>query len=450
MYMPILHHTSVRHFHLQTLASAPTDDGCADVCVIGSELHLDVSYLHYLYEARRGISGCMRACQVWSAPYDGQDPPAEDHPPSAPPLLPSPLNAPPPTTPLPHPPASAQHRYGPRPVVAPLPPPSAATQLELEWDDSYDACPAQAASESENSKPLPPTAGEPPKHLQEMRRTAIMLVQGSYVEESDFQDDVMVYDLVAQRTTLDTTEDVAPHRPLPPAAATEVQVAVGSGPGRTEASEGGEEEEEEEEVEVEVERDANAHLEAPGSGRGSGDLLSQYEELIGTLSTEVGGEPPCPAPTTREEEEMEVDFSSFSADTPEPEKLPSPFIPKPRCGSRGHAVPFTGPFVSVLLSRLDNMLQNSVQVNLLLTGVVAQLAAYPQPLLRSFLLNTNMVLASIKNQGSKVNPAAPQHKGAVTLANTEVFAAVLFTEFLKELAAIAQEHSILSYVPMEE
>lgn len=50
-----------------------------------------------------------------------------------------------------------------------------------------------------------------------------------------------------------------------------------------------------------------------------------------------------------------------------------------------------GPFVSVLLSRLENMLDNSLHVNLLLTGILAQLAAYPQPLLQSFLLNTNMV-----------------------------------------------------------
>jgi hypothetical protein len=43
----------------------------------------------------------------------------------------------------------------------------------------------------------------------------------------------------------------------------------------------------------------------------------------------------------------------------------------------------------------------------------------------------------------------PQPK-TISLARTEVFATVLFTEFLKELAAIAQEHSILSHVPMEE
>lgn len=50
-----------------------------------------------------------------------------------------------------------------------------------------------------------------------------------------------------------------------------------------------------------------------------------------------------------------------------------------------------GPFIVVLFAKLENMLQNSLYVNILLTGIVAQLACYPQPLLRSFLLNTNMV-----------------------------------------------------------
>lgn len=45
----------------------------------------------------------------------------------------------------------------------------------------------------------------------------------------------------------------------------------------------------------------------------------------------------------------------------------------------------------ILFSKLENMMQNSLYVNILLTGVVFQLACYPQPLLRSFLLNTNMV-----------------------------------------------------------
>uniref|UniRef100_UPI00358F6C54 FHF complex subunit HOOK-interacting protein 1B isoform X2 n=1 Tax=Myxine glutinosa TaxID=7769 RepID=UPI00358F6C54 len=59
--------------------------------------------------------------------------------------------------------------------------------------------------------------------------------------------------------------------------------------------------------------------------------------------------------------------------------------------SQLHAAPYTGPFVTVLFSKLENMLQNSLYVNLLLTGIIVQLASYPQPLLRSFLLNTTMV-----------------------------------------------------------
>ncbi|KAK7938796.1 hypothetical protein WMY93_002122 [Mugilogobius chulae] len=73
------------------------------------------------------------------------------------------------------------------------------------------------------------------------------------------------------------------------------------------------------------------------------------------------------------------------------------------------AQPYTGPFMVVLFTKLENMLQNSLYVNILLTGIVAQLASYPQPLLRSFLLNTNMVfqpsvksliqvLGSVKNR----------------------------------------------------
>ena len=37
------------------------------------------------------------------------------------------------------------------------------------------------------------------------------------------------------------------------------------------------------------------------------------------------------------------------------------------------------------------MMNNSLYENLLLTGIVARLAVYPQPILRSFLLNTHMV-----------------------------------------------------------
>lgn len=41
-----------------------------------------------------------------------------------------------------------------------------------------------------------------------------------------------------------------------------------------------------------------------------------------------------------------------------------------------------------MLSRLENLLENTIAVNLLVTGLLAQLASYPQPLLRAFLLGT--------------------------------------------------------------
>ncbi|XP_076012364.1 FHF complex subunit HOOK-interacting protein 1B [Genypterus blacodes] len=85
--------------------------------------------------------------------------------------------------------------------------------------------------------------------------------------------------------------------------------------------------------------------------------------------------------------------------------------------------PYTGPFMVVLFTKLENMLQNSLYVNILLTGIVAQLACYPQPLLRSFLLNTNMVfqpsiksliqvLGSVKN---RIEAFAASHEDFPTM-----------------------------------
>jgi hypothetical protein len=52
----------------------------------------------------------------------------------------------------------------------------------------------------------------------------------------------------------------------------------------------------------------------------------------------------------------------------------------------------SGPFLRMIFSKLENMLQNSLHVNLLLTGIIARLAHYSQPLLRSLLLNHSLVL----------------------------------------------------------
>ncbi|XP_041838464.1 protein FAM160A1 isoform X2 [Melanotaenia boesemani] len=491
------------------------DDGSGNSCTIGSEIYLDVSYLHYLYDARLSISSCIQACRIWSALYDGEDPPPEKYQPG---VLEEPaLKCRQTQTALKRVPQLLVPRS--RPSVLPSTEPPSVNQLELEWDDSYDACPVQTAEAPVENIPSQPPSTDPPKHIQEMRRTAIMLVKGSYIEENEFQDDVMVYDLVAKKDVTDgehtkrkpsgsQSEETHPGSaevPLRNGLNLTLPASVMTDNGKNSL-----------ETETKSPTDCNANFQNAVVVESGDDLLAQYEELIRTLDPEVGGkqvkgdgELKKPITPMEEEEEEAMDFS-FSAETPEPEKLHSPFgtVNRFRSGSanRSHSVPFTGPFVSVLLSRLENMLSNSLHLNLLLTGILAQLAAYPQPLLRSFLLNTNLVfqptvrslyqvLATVKNQieeqaasrkdfpelitaaqhwllareaafmttDKSSNSGSNHHDGgrilknspppkpkAISLDQTEVFATVLFTEFLKELAAIAQEHSILSYIPMEE
>ncbi|XP_033095712.1 FTS and Hook-interacting protein-like isoform X2 [Anneissia japonica] len=54
--------------------------------------------------------------------------------------------------------------------------------------------------------------------------------------------------------------------------------------------------------------------------------------------------------------------------------------------------PTTGPFITAIFNKLDTMMTNSLYVNLLVTGIITRLAYYPQPLIRSFVLNTNIVM----------------------------------------------------------
>ncbi|XP_031661821.1 FTS and Hook-interacting protein homolog [Oncorhynchus kisutch] len=102
-------------------------------------------------------------------------------------------------------------------------------------------------------------------------------------------------------------------------------------------------------------------------------LLRQLEE---TTRDPHSGEPPPPSP-------LDADLMG-SGVVP---GVVGVFRPLGQASTQ----PYTGPFMVVLFAKLENMLQNSLYVNILLTGILGQLACYPQPLLRSFLLNTNMV-----------------------------------------------------------
>ncbi|KAJ8926863.1 hypothetical protein NQ314_020714 [Rhamnusium bicolor] len=51
-----------------------------------------------------------------------------------------------------------------------------------------------------------------------------------------------------------------------------------------------------------------------------------------------------------------------------------------------------GPFLVILMEKLRNFLSNSFYINLHITGLISRLAAYPQPLLRAYLLDHSLVL----------------------------------------------------------
>ncbi|XP_042323102.1 FHF complex subunit HOOK interacting protein 1A isoform X1 [Sceloporus undulatus] len=510
-------------------------------CIVEYGKTVDISYLQYLWDAQTLILHCMKDCEIWSAPYDGENPDpytfiqtlAEEDGKN--------LNQ-----------SIFQLKYrtpsnSGSSHVAQL---GEKMQLELEWDDSYDTgiSPGSDMGSPQHDDNLqsvdtqPPTL--PPKHIQEMKKNAIMLIKGSYIEESDFQDDVMVYRLCAQKDAQEvnsskeellTSESPNTHNPTMvfindtlkhPQSECSVKNQNITKSTAVEIHEGTAETSPQSDLELklsstEADHNGNVKLLSPENE----DFISQCDNIIKELDSNTTGlvELKLLIPDAISPVEEEEDFENFSADTPSTESMPSPFGPKETWLSnpaRIQNIPFTGPFISVVLSKLENMLENSLHVNLLLIGIITHLASYPQPLLRSFLLNTNMVfqpsvrslyqvLASVKNKieqfasiekdfpglliqaqqylllrvdmsdispesltkdnmqhnnitgkgrnlseasqlilqpflGSKAKkgtalPSVPLH------IRNAILAAALFPEFLKELAALAQEHSILCY-----
>ncbi|KAK9398814.1 hypothetical protein NXF25_013783 [Crotalus adamanteus] len=465
--------------HCADSSEEPSRKSIADsTCIVKYGKTIDISYLQYLWDAQTLIQHCMKDCEVWSAPYDGENP------------------------------------------------------------NPYTFI--QTSVEEE----------EPPKHIQEMKKNAIMLIKGSYIEESDFQDDVMVYRLCAEK---DAQEADRLKEELLISKSTDVDnpdaISI-NGPRESPASDLNLEEEhniknsnliqqaedgiqgniDETTLQPDLEQtlsslEGDHHTNMKLLSLDREDFISECDNIIKELDSNSSGlvelKLLIPDPVSPIEEEE--DFENFSADTPSAESMPSPFGLKdawPSNPPRFQNIPFTGPFISVVLSKLENMLENSLHVNLLLIGIITHLASYPQPLLRSFLLNTNMVfqpsvrslyqvLASIKNKieqfasiekdfpalliqaqkylllrvdaldvpleslnkdngqqksvtekvknlseasqallqtylGNKAKKGSGLPKVPLNIPNA-ILAAALFPEFLKELAALAQEHSILSY-----
>ncbi|XP_003465300.2 FHF complex subunit HOOK-interacting protein 1B isoform X2 [Cavia porcellus] len=264
---------------------------------------LEDNYLEYLREARRGVDRCVRACRTWSAPYDGERPPPE----------PSPLGS------------------------------RTKKRSLLPEEDRDDV--GQGEEEELGSRGLSGSVGEGPAHLPPPQLNG---VPGPWPEGA--KKVRLVPCLVPQEGARELLEGTS---------------------------------------------ESMAGLESFGQ---------ELHELELALSNGgAGSEHPLEPPLPLEEEEA---YESFTC-APEP---PGPFLSSPlRTLNQLPSQPFTGPFMAMLFAKLENMLQNSVYVNFLLTGLVAQLACHPQPLLRSFLLNTNMVfqpsvksllqvLGSVKNK----------------------------------------------------
>uniref|UniRef100_A0A8B9N9I4 FHF complex subunit HOOK-interacting protein C-terminal domain-containing protein n=1 Tax=Accipiter nisus TaxID=211598 RepID=A0A8B9N9I4_9AVES len=349
---------------------------------------LDRNYLEYLRDARRSIDRCTWACRVWSAPYDGEEPSAggaAPPPDGGPPLGPDCLSTPRP----PGPPTPRTKKRG---------------------------LPEEGAREGQGGPPGSsgePGAGGPSPEA----RDSGTLVNGAHgpVEPGRPEGDVVVKKV--RRSPQGEADGAGPppereHRPVL------AQNGAAAPP--------------------------SPHLQPPGweplpsvdslieellarvpaEPNGAGVTIEAFTEELREIEAEMknGGSGALPAPQeppetplSREEEEA---FASFAA-LPEGDaagRVPRPPDPlaqlvtsPPRAVGPPPSQPFTGPFVSVLFGKLENMLHNSLYVNFLLTGLVAQLACYPQPLLRSFLLNTNMVfqpsvksllqvLGSVKNK----------------------------------------------------
>lgn len=334
--------------------------------------NVDISYLQYLWDARLLILRCMRDCQVWSAPFDGENPDPltfiqtlveED------------------TKNIQQPILKLHHRNHSNRSSSQLTPVGEKMQLELEWDDSYDTGISPGSDTGSphcdddlgNIERQPPA--EPPKHIQEMKKNAIMLIKGSYIEDSDFQDDVMVYRLCAESdtqeaeslkkealsTTTSESQNTNDQKQLPSNGPVKDPQSNANLEKHNMKNSNLSQEAISEQVQMSiVEMNQQADLELKLSPQEEGDntnlkllspdnedFISQCDSIIKELDTNSTGlvELKSLMPDAISPVEEEEDFENFSVETPSVESIPSPFGSKDVWSSnptRIQNVPFTG------------------------------------------------------------------------------------------------------------
>ncbi|NXJ11776.1 F16A2 protein, partial [Odontophorus gujanensis] len=340
---------------------------------------LDRNYLEYLRDARRSIDRCAWACRVWSAPYDGEEPAAAAG--TAPDAAPLPDSAPGPPTPrtkkrgLPEEGTGRAPSPGEPHAVGPSPDARDSGALvngahghtepgRPEGDVVVKKVRRSPRGEglAHNGARAQPTGWEPPRSvdslLEELLAKAPAEPNGAGVSIEAFTQELR--EIEAEMENGASTEPPPVPEPLLSREEEEAYASFAALPEGEEAL-------------------------------GRVRALDPLAQAVASPPRTVG--PPHSQPFTGGAERGADGSTSASHPMLTPRRLPPP----------------AGPFVTVLFGKLENMLHNSLYVNFLLTGLVAQLACYPQPLLRSFLLNTNMVfqpsvksllqvLGSVKNK----------------------------------------------------
>lgn len=497
---------------------------------------LDENYLEYLQEARSGIDRCTRACRVWSAPYDGEEPsPRSISPPTPEEVTVSPdYFSPPPSSTR----SQDKEREARRHIITPR-----TKKRSLQEEEGGRNSRVQDGGKSESSRSGPPVPA---------------LMNGAMSDEQGYLGGSQRGAGHPRRTDNFEVKKVK-REPVEEGAEGE-ELALGAGNRALESTPKPGENQHWASIQWETTDSVDSLIDelldrAPAETNGAhvsieklGEELKEMEDSMRVVA--VQEEAADGRMTVPSEDEQDGEDHRETGNTKSRSDSLTLLLNSPLRAQNG-GQPYTGPFIAILFAKLENMLSNSLYVNFLLTGMVAQLACYPQPLLRSFLLNTNMVfqpsvkslvqvLGSVKNkieafaasqedfptllfkakkfliargkldwgegQGSlpalrrsdtlvksrkpSIGELILRHTNSPTRARqaaqmafqhvrdgqvlhalsgtslfktsaekqnealrvkNAVYCAVIFTEFMKELAAITQEHAVTSpYLPAEE
>ncbi|XP_072256589.1 FHF complex subunit HOOK-interacting protein 1B [Pyxicephalus adspersus] len=364
---------------------------------------LDSNYLEYLQEARAGIDRCTRACRVWSAPYDGEEPGPRSLSPSTPEEV------------------TVSPDYFSTPV------PSSRTQESKEregWRHSVTPRTKKRSLQEEEGQSVGGQGGVIDAGHTETSHdgnSGPVLMNGSMAEDQGYFGGTQraashpgrTEDVEVKKVKREPVEDSSPSRTEGEELVTDTENGPEEkgGPPRDPQHWASSKWETAESVDSLIDELLDR---APAETNGSHLNIEKLGEELKEMEDSMRGVAVQEEPTERHmripsEEEEDGDIIGREVENTKSRSDSLTLLLSSPLRAQNGSQPYTGPFMAVLFAKLENMLTNSLYVNFLLTGIIAQLACHPQPLLRSFLLNTNMVfqpsvkslvqvLGSVKNK----------------------------------------------------